>query len=221
MQQKIQKSPTLFQLWFWLITRCVGWLFMGALGCLVVAIVIVIVQGEQSGLMSLHALVQTDYSYLQATLRGNKLAMVNHWLAFVPQDIKVSTQALPMISQAYQAHLWMIVHPFVQAVLLSTQLLIIRLYLLLRWCPLFLLLGMIGLIDGLAQRHIRRAAAGRESALIYHNAKPLVMLSLLLGIFIDLVLPISVANAEWILLASAFLFGVAIQVTAKTFKKYL
>jgi integrating conjugative element membrane protein (TIGR03747 family) len=216
-----QKAPTLFQLWFWLITRFIGWLVIGAFGCLAVAIVIVIMHGKQAGITNLQVLVQTDYRYLLDTLPGNKLLMINHWLGLVPQDIKVNTRLLPIISQAYQAYFWMIIHPFVQAILLGTQLLMIRLYLLLRWCPLFLLLGLIGLIDGLAQRYIRRTAAGRESALIYHNAKPLVMLSLLLGIFIDLVLPISMTNAEWILAASALLFGIAIQVTAKSFKKYL
>ena len=216
-----QRSPTLLQWWFWLITRFIGWLFMGAFGCIVVAILIVSLRGEQVGLDYLQSLVQADSYYLQTTLTNTQMTTINHWLGFIPKNVIDIIGFLPVISQHYQVHLWMMIAPFAQAILLSMQLLILRLYLLLRWYPLFLLLGLLGVVDGLAQRYIRRVSAGRESALIYHNAKPLIMLSLLLCVFIGLILPVSIVNAEWVVVVSALLFGLAIQVTAKSFKKYL
>jgi len=220
MQQKTQKAPTLLQLWAWLITRFVGWLVMGCFGCVVVAIVMVILHGL-SALTSLQAVIQNDYQIVVATAQPHTLSLMNQVLNAIPNAINPPNYSLPMISQQYQQDLWAHLLPVASAALLASKLVIIRLYLLLRWLPLFLLLGLAGLIDGLAQRHIRRASAGRESALIYHNAKPLVMLSLLLGIFIDLVLPISISRTEEILIVASILFALAIQVTAKSFKKYL
>ncbi len=219
-----QKTSTLFQLWFWLITRFIGWLIMGCLGCIVLAILIVILNGEQSGFNWLEALIQNDYHYLTTMIQPESLSSVNYWLQIIPDSFSASTIKaikLPVLSLSYQSHFWMMITPFINAVLLGIKLLIIRLYLLLRWSPLFLLLGFVGLIDGLTQRYIRRAAAGRESALIYHNAKPLIILSLIVGIFMVLILPVPVKFSEWILVASASLMGLAIQITAKSFKKYL
>lgn len=223
MQQKIQKTqkaPTLLQWWAWLVTRFVGWLVMGCFGCVVVAIIMVILHGL-SGLTSLQAVIQNDYQTVVATAKPATLSLINQVLNAIPNAITAPDWSLPMISQQYQRDLWTHLLPVASAALLASKLVIIRLYLLLCWLPLFLLLGLAGLIDGLAQRHIRRASAGRESALIYHNAKPLVMLSLLLGIFIDLVLPISISHTEEILILASVLFALAIQVTAKSFKKYL
>jgi len=218
---KTYKAPTLFQLWFWLITRFVGWLFVGCIGCIAVSIVIVALQGGQTGLAALQALALADYQYLISVAQPHAVSMVTGWLQSIPSVWSVPHASLPMISQDDQQRFWMSLAPFINAALLGVKLLIIRLYLLLCWCPLFLLFGVVGLIDGLAQRHIRRASAGRESALIYHNAKPLIMLSLVLGIFIDLILPLSIKHAEWIIVVAAILLGLAIQVSAKSFKKYV
>lgn len=220
MQQKQQPSTTLFNLWFWLITRLIVWIILGSFGCIAAAIVMVILHGE-SGLNWIAALIQNDYHYLAAMVQPQALLSVNHWLQIIPDSFSIPSVRLPVVSASYQSYVWMMIAPLIQAVLLGVKLLVIRLYLLFRWCPLFLLLGFIGMIDGLAQRYIRRAAAGRESALIYHNTKPLVMLSLIVGVFIVLALPVSVIHAEWILIGSAILLGLAIQITAKSFKKYL
>lgn len=213
-------SSTLFRLWGWLISRFVIWLVLGGLGCVIIAVTMVILHGLSS-LTSLQIVIQNDYQSVVATAQPHTLSLINQVLNAIPNTVNPSSWSLPMITQKYQQDLWEHLLPVASAALLASKLVIIRLYLLLRWSPLFLLLGLAGLIDGLAQRYIRRASAGRESALIYHNAKPLVMLSLLLGIFTDLVLPISISRTEEILIVASILFALATQITAKSFKKYL
>jgi hypothetical protein len=51
----------------------------------------------------------------------------------------------------------------------------------LRFLPLLLLLYMVGTVDGLVERAIRRSCGGRESASLYHRAKYLQMAVLGLG----------------------------------------
>ena len=57
----------------------------------------------------------------------------------------------------------------------------VRVAILARFAPLLLLLYAVGAADGLAQRAIRRACGGRESASLYHRAKYLQLAVLGLG----------------------------------------
>jgi integrating conjugative element membrane protein (TIGR03747 family) len=218
--QKTQKSPTLLDLWIWLLIRFIFWGVFGCIGCFVVAIVYVVLYGG-SGLMLLQAMLQRDYQAITVLAHPNTLFIVHHWINVIPNRINLANLSLSLGNPHYEHEFLLHLKPIICAALLAAKLVIIRLYLLMRWCRLFLLLGLVGLIDGLMQRRIRRLAAGRESALIYHNVKSLIMMSLVLGVFLDLVLPISFKANEWILIGSAILFTFAIQVTAKSFKKYL
>ena len=59
--------------------------------------------------------------------------------------------------------------------MVATQLLGVRMTVLVRFTPLLLLLYTIGAADGLTARAIRRSCGGRESASLYHQAKYLQM----------------------------------------------
>lgn len=217
---KQQHSPILLELWFWLVTRIIGWLFMGCLGCIVVSVLMITVHG-QTGFYTLNQLAQNDYHYAISNIANNHTVWMSQWIHAIPESITQPNIQLPVINSDYQHKLWIQLLPYINATLVGTKLLLIRLYLLLRWSILFLILGVVGLMDGLSGRYIRRMAAGRESALIYHHAKPLIMLSLILGVFIVLTLPVSIMRTEWVLITSAMTFGLAIQITTKSFKKYL
>ena len=69
----------------------------------------------------------------------------------------------------------------IETAMLGTQLLGVRVAILARFAPLLLLLYAVGVADGLAQRAIRRACGGRESASLYHRAKYLQLAALGLG----------------------------------------
>jgi integrating conjugative element membrane protein (TIGR03747 family) len=69
----------------------------------------------------------------------------------------------------------------IEAAMVGTQLLGVRAAILARFAPLLVLLYAVGTADGLAQRAIRRACGGRESASLYHRAKYLQLVALGLG----------------------------------------
>ena len=69
----------------------------------------------------------------------------------------------------------------IETAMLGTQLLGVRAAILARFAPLLLILYVVGAADGLAQRAIRRACSGRESASLYHRAKYLQLAVLGLG----------------------------------------
>jgi len=86
--------------------------------------------------------------------------------------------------------------------------------------PLFVTAAFVGVVDGLARRDIRRIGAGRESGFLYHRARASVLPIATLPWVIYLALPVSV-HPLWILLPSAILLNIAVNLTAGSFKKYL
>ncbi|HBO4846944.1 TPA: TIGR03747 family integrating conjugative element membrane protein [Pseudomonas aeruginosa] len=102
----------------------------------------------------------------------------------------------------------------------TTLTFLVRLLVLLLTLPLIFTAAFVGLIDGLVRRDVRRFGAGRESGFIYHRAKASLMPLAVLPWITYLALPISV-HPLLILLPSAALLGMAVSLTAGSFKKYL
>jgi len=97
---------------------------------------------------------------------------------------------------------------------------LVRLLVLCLTLPLFLMAAFVGTVDGLVRRDIRRFGAGRESGFVYHRARATLMPLAVLPWVTYLALPVSV-HPLLILLPSAVLLGVATNVAASSFKKYL
>jgi len=96
----------------------------------------------------------------------------------------------------------------------------VRLLILILTLPLILTAAFVGLIDGLVRRDVRRFGAGRESGFVYHRAKASLLPLAVLPWVVYLALPVSI-HPLVILLPSAALLGLAVNLTAASFKKYL
>ncbi|WP_299314956.1 TIGR03747 family integrating conjugative element membrane protein [uncultured Halomonas sp.] len=108
----------------------------------------------------------------------------------------------------------------VLAAMTITQVFAVRLAVLTLAMPVFVLFGLVAIVDGLVQRDLRRWGGGRESSFVYHHAKRLVFPSIVLTWVVYLGLPVSV-HPNFVILPFALLSAVALAVTASTFKKYL
>ena len=97
---------------------------------------------------------------------------------------------------------------------------LVRVFILTLTVPLFVMAAVVGIVDGLVRRDLRKFGAGRESAFIYHHAKRLTGPVFILGWLIYLSVPFSV-NPNTFLVPCAALFGLLISVTTGSFKKYL
>ncbi len=214
-------TPSLLGIIFWLFTRLVCWLLLGCLSCIAMAVIIVILHGQYAGLNSLQNAFVNQLQYVTLIGKAGAVNTIYHWLSFIHNQLSLPHVAIPLMSKKTEKIIALKLWPYIQAVYIGTKLLLVRLYCLLRWLELFLVLGSVGLIDGLTQRTIRRASAGRESALIYHQSKSLVLFSLIVGIFFSLLLPIATKQIALFVVMAALLFGLAMQITAKRFKKYL
>jgi len=112
------------------------------------------------------------------------------------------------------------VKEYVLAAMTVTQIFAVRLAVLILAFPAFVLLALLGLIDGLVQRDVRRWSGGRESSFVYHWAKKALCPSLILPWIIYLAMPESV-HPNLVVLPFAVLFAISVMVMASTFKKYI
>ena len=135
------------------------------------------------------------------------------WLLRPPANHETGTRA--KLHQAYKP-----IARFVMAAIQIVQVFSVRLAILCLATPIFLLFSLIGLVDGLVQRDLRRWGGGRESSYLYHYAKNSVWMFVLVAWVGYLALPFSLHPA-FIVLPFAILFATSISITASTFKKYL
>jgi len=109
---------------------------------------------------------------------------------------------------------------WVQIAMLGTQLLGVRIAMLGLVTPVFMLPYAFAMVDGWAQRAIRRACGGRESASLYHRGKRLQLVLATLVAAIVLLMPISL-DPRWIVYPGALAFAVLANLQWAYYKKYL
>ena len=108
----------------------------------------------------------------------------------------------------------------IQVAMVGTQLFGVRLAALAMTTPIFALAYCVASVDGLAQRAIRRASGGRESASLYHRAKYLQVVALVGGSAATLLLPMSI-DPLWISLPLGFVPAILARVQWVFYKKHL
>ena len=112
------------------------------------------------------------------------------------------------------------VREYLAAAVFVTLMTLTRVVILLLTSPLFALAALVGFVDGLVRRDLRRFGAGRESAFIYHHAKRAVAPVFVVGWILYLSVPFAV-HPNVFLLPNALLFGLMVSVATGSFKKYL
>ncbi len=106
------------------------------------------------------------------------------------------------------------------AALYTTLVFCVRLVILTLAIPLFVMAAFVGFVDGLVRRDLRRFGAGRESSYLYHKARSTMLPLVIVPWSLYLALPFSVSPLL-VLLPCAALLGLAVSITASSFKKYL
>jgi len=102
-----------------------------------------------------------------------------------------------------------------------TQDVAVRLAMALFALPVLVLAILIGVVDGLVQRDVRKWSGGRESSFVYHHAKHYAKWFMTAGFSIYLGWPLSGFNPIYLLLAFAALTAFTLAITCASFKKYL
>ncbi|EFT6738913.1 DUF4400 domain-containing protein [Salmonella enterica] len=102
----------------------------------------------------------------------------------------------------------------------TTLTFLLRLAILLQALRLFALITVVGLIDGLVRRDLRRFGAGHESGFVYHYARRMIVSSLVATGLVWLAMPIFLVP-EYMFIPAAAGIGLAVSMTGGSFKKYV
>lgn len=197
----------------------------------------------EQGAAHSRAMYEAELSYLNQDLRQSIVSsdaarfaegfagQVHYWLVERThleahlarlERIETSVTANPLQKKVFGAMngVYHQVSEHVMAAITTIQVTALRLAVLVLALPVFVLAGMVGFAEGLVRRDLRRWGGGRESAFIYHQAKILVFPLFIAAWVLYLALPFNL-HPNLVILPCAAGFGVALMVSAATFKKYL
>jgi len=87
--------------------------------------------------------------------------------------------------------------------------------------PLFALLSLFAIVDGLVRRDLRKWNGGRESSFVYHHAKKLTQWGLTGGLALYLAWPLGGMNPIYAVTALCAFAAWTLSLTVASFKKYL
>ena len=87
--------------------------------------------------------------------------------------------------------------------------------------PAFVLACLLGAVDGMVRRDLRKWGGGRESSFVYHHAKAMTYLTLGGGFSLYLAWPGGGFNPAYMVLAGTALVAWSRSLTLSSFKKYL
>lgn len=233
--QPIQR-PGLIASAFGLVLRIIGLLIVSLLFSILMEFAGLLLFWGDQGWRHSHAMLTSELGWLSEHFKSSLilqqppqttarlLDQLNHWLlvksgfADFTRQAQESSRGNGLWSGLSQ--LYLSIEDFVLAAVYISFTFAVRLTILLLTTPLFLLAMLTGLVDGLMRRDLRKFGAGRESSFVYHRAKRAMVPLLIAPWIIYLSLPFSL-HPLLILLPSAAMLGMAVAITAATFKKYL
>jgi integrating conjugative element membrane protein (TIGR03747 family) len=221
-----------------LIVKVIGWLILGLVFSIGVEWLGLIFWWPDQGLGHSRRMLAAELEYLGAhdqpglitadpNAFGRSFADAFYHVTFEVTGLVTGIQRLnadPTASDSFLLKLSRTVYQPVATFAISaitiTHVYAVRLAVLVLATPVFVLTGLVGLTDGLVVRDRRRFGGARETSFVYHHAKRIVLPSVAGAWVIYLACPVSV-HPNLIVLPSAVLFGLALGVSAATFKKHL
>ncbi len=231
-------EPGTFARLFTGLAQCLKWLVLSLVFSILFEWIGMVFWWEEQGVLHSRQMLQSELSYLDGDLRrslltpdpvryANDLAERVYHLLFELthladlMDWVAPTPAAEESGVRRSLHrLYVLIADFVLAAMQITQVFAVRLAILTLATPVFGLFALVALVDGLVRRDLRRWGGGRESSFVYHYAKRASLPLIIIAWVLYLSLPFSV-HPSWVILPFAIGFGLAVTVTASTFKKYL
>ncbi|CWY31707.1 putative membrane protein [Salmonella enterica subsp. enterica serovar Typhi] len=142
------------------------------------------------------------------------------WIQKEQRETLSSSDSVVFFLGQVQAWLLSVLSDYLLALVYVTVVFAVRVLILVLSIPLFVLVIIVAVIDGLCRRDLRRYGAGYESSFLYHHAKRFVKPAVYLPCLLYLSWLASI-YPNLLLLPGALLLGLAVTVVTSTFKKYL
>lgn len=222
MSDNVTRELNIFGHCFWFfykfILSVVFWSLISWVIFLLVMCSIAFFKNDQFGIDCVQNLLAGQLNYL--SYFGCKIQFAVNCSHMVYQWLFIKTHFLNFMQNLPQNHVINEIRNYFYILMEVTMLFAVKLAIIFLSIPLFILFGLVGLVDGLVQRDLRKFGGGRESSLLYHSFKRLVFPIFILGYVVYLLMPFNLLP-EFVFLPFAILFGFFIAITMKSFKKYV
>lgn len=220
------------------VARVAGWLVAALLFSIVIEWAGMLLWWKDEGSLHSRAMLQQELSYLNEDFRRSAVSsdparfarrfadgfyhylfewthLVDfiRWLKQPPKPGESRVLAVLRSAYAQSAE-------YALAAMTVTQVFAVRLAVLTLATPVFVLFGLVALVDGLVQRDLRRWSGGRESSFVYHHAKKVIFPAVILAWVVYLGMPTTI-HPNYVILPFAGLFALAVAISASSFKKYI
>ncbi|CRY82369.1 MULTISPECIES: TIGR03747 family integrating conjugative element membrane protein [Yersinia] len=220
--------------------RIIGMLLVSLLFSLIVEYIGIAFFWPELGAEHSRAVMVTESGYFaegftRSLLLSAPVTTVSTWITVGYQWLFVNSGFMAWLQSAQTQHTgnaitdslnvggaWLIqvAREYLMASMYVTLVFLMRVTILVLSVPLFVLVALVGIVDGMVRRDLRRYGAGYESSFLYHHAKRFVKPAVYIPCILYLSAPFSV-YPNLLLLPAALLMGLAISVTMGSFKKYL
>ena len=176
-----------------------------------------------------------DQAYLNQQLHDRSLVVKNNvieltykainwideqnWLKITVQNAPAAPDGIFSTLQAWSYDLYQRHGEYLQASAYVTQTFVIRLTLIFFSLPIFAIAALVGGVDGLVERDLRRWGGGRESSNVFNLARRSVVPAFVSACVVYISLPFSI-NPAIVILPFAFLLGLAVRIAFDRLKKY-
>ena len=235
------KQPGLFISLFWLLPwKVIGILLASLLVSLLIEYVGMTFIWAGEGAEHSRQVMLTESGYLsegftRSLMLSQPVTVISAWIQQAYQWGFVDSGFISWVNSARTVHgqggavetlsmagSWLarLLWDYLQATVYVTIIFAIRVAILVLSVPLFIMVSLTGIVDGLVRRDLRRYGAGYESSFVYHHAKRYVKPSMYGPCMLYLAWP----TAVWpnlLLLPSAVMLGVVLSIVTGAFKKYL
>lgn len=220
--------------------RVIGMLLVSLLFSLIVEYIGIAFFWPDQGAEHSRAVMVTESGYFsegftRSLLLSAPVSTVSTWIALGYQWLFVNSGFLGWLQSAQAGNsgnavtdslnlggAWLVqtAREYLMATMYVTLVFLMRVTILVLSVPLFVLVALVGIVDGMVRRDLRRYGAGYESSFLYHHAKRFVKPAVYIPCVLYLSAPFSV-YPNLLLLPAALLMGLAISVTMGAFKKYI
>ena len=221
-----------------LLSRLIGlvfWVFVSLLLSIMIEWIGIAWFWPEQGFQHSQMMLETEYGYLNdRVIEGGSQASytiysivnrANQWLmddsglmellaTFGTSAGYGDNQYINWLRSLYQRY-----QHYVMAIPYMTQLFFVRIAVIIFSLPAFVLFGLVGLVDGLVERDLRKWGAGRESSNVYNIARKTVFPVFISACVLYISLPVSLHPA-WVIMPFAVIFGFTVRVTFERLKKY-
>ncbi|MFA7554112.1 MAG: TIGR03747 family integrating conjugative element membrane protein [Spongiibacteraceae bacterium] len=230
-----RKEPGLIGQLFSALVQLVVWLVISLMLSIIIEWIGMIWFWPEQGADHAKTVLAADNAYLNQQLYDQSLKIKNDVIATTHEAVswiahqswlKTLLNNVPDVPdnsfsslQKWAHYLYLQYRDYLKASTYVTQTFVIRLALILFSLPIFAIAAVVGGVDGLVERDLRRWGGGRESSNVFNLARRSIVPAFVAACVVYISLPISLSPVI-VILPFAVLLGLAVRITFERLKKY-